>query len=102
MARGAHSHGGAALPYDAAMLMLAVLNEAPLPRRVRVVGTEIFNAKDGTFSARRGPVFANFVLAIELNLVSRGRSSMLPRMLTLDGFGLRSFQMSIDFGANRM
>lgn len=37
------NHGGAALPYDAAMLMLAVLNEAPLPRRVRVVGTEIFN-----------------------------------------------------------
>jgi 1-acyl-sn-glycerol-3-phosphate acyltransferase len=37
------NHGGAALPYDAAMLMLAVLNEAPIPRRVRVVGTEIFN-----------------------------------------------------------
>jgi 1-acyl-sn-glycerol-3-phosphate acyltransferase len=37
------NHGGAVLPYDAAMLMLAVLNEAPLPRRVRVVGTEIFN-----------------------------------------------------------
>ncbi len=39
----AGNHGGAALPYDAAMLMLAVMNEAPLPRRVRVVGTEIFN-----------------------------------------------------------
>jgi 1-acyl-sn-glycerol-3-phosphate acyltransferase len=37
------NHGGAALPYDAAMLTLAVLNEAPLPRRVRVIGTEIFN-----------------------------------------------------------
>ena len=37
------NHGGAALPYDAAMLTLAVLNEAPLPRRVRVVATEIFN-----------------------------------------------------------
>jgi 1-acyl-sn-glycerol-3-phosphate acyltransferase len=37
------NHGGAALPYDAAMLMLTVMNEAPLPRRVRVVGTEIFN-----------------------------------------------------------
>ncbi len=37
------NHGGAALPYDAAMLTLAVLNEAPMPRRVRVVGTEIFN-----------------------------------------------------------
>lgn len=37
------NHGGAALPYDAAMLALAVMNEASVPRRVRVVGTEIFN-----------------------------------------------------------
>jgi len=37
------NHGGAALPYDAAMLSLAVLNEAPRPRRVRVSATEIFN-----------------------------------------------------------
>ncbi len=39
----AANHGGAALPYDAAMLSLAVLNEAPRPRRVRVSATEIFN-----------------------------------------------------------
>jgi 1-acyl-sn-glycerol-3-phosphate acyltransferase len=39
----AANHGGAALPYDAAMLALTVANEAPLPRRVRVIGTEIFN-----------------------------------------------------------
>ncbi|MEZ5175335.1 MAG: 1-acyl-sn-glycerol-3-phosphate acyltransferase [Acidimicrobiia bacterium] len=39
----AANHGGAALPYDAAMLMLSVLNEAEQPRRVRVIGTEIFN-----------------------------------------------------------
>jgi 1-acyl-sn-glycerol-3-phosphate acyltransferase len=37
------NHGGAALPYDGAMLSLAVMNEAPVPRRVRVIGTEIFN-----------------------------------------------------------
>lgn len=37
------NHGGAALPYDAMMLALAVLNEAQEPRRVRVIGTEIFN-----------------------------------------------------------
>jgi len=37
------NHGGAALPYDGAMLSLAVANEASLPRRVRVMGTEIFN-----------------------------------------------------------
>lgn len=37
------NHGGAALPYDAVMLSLAVANEAPLPRRVRVIATELFN-----------------------------------------------------------
>jgi 1-acyl-sn-glycerol-3-phosphate acyltransferase len=37
------NHGGAAIPYDGAMLALSVLNEAPEPRRVRVIGTEIFN-----------------------------------------------------------
>jgi len=37
------NHGGAAIPYDSAMLALAVMNEAEPPRRVRVVGTEIFN-----------------------------------------------------------
>jgi 1-acyl-sn-glycerol-3-phosphate acyltransferase len=41
------NHGGAALPYDGAMLSLAVMNEAELPRRVRVVGTEIFNMLPG-------------------------------------------------------
>jgi 1-acyl-sn-glycerol-3-phosphate acyltransferase len=37
------NHGGAALPYDGAMLGLTVMNEAPTPRRVRVIGTEVFN-----------------------------------------------------------
>jgi 1-acyl-sn-glycerol-3-phosphate acyltransferase len=37
------NHGGAALPYDGAMLSLAVLNEMAEPRRLRVTGTEIFN-----------------------------------------------------------
>jgi len=37
------NHGGAALPYDGAMLSLAVLNEMERPRRLRITGTEIFN-----------------------------------------------------------
>jgi 1-acyl-sn-glycerol-3-phosphate acyltransferase len=37
------NHAGAFIPYDGVMLQLAVLNEADLPRRVRVVGTEILN-----------------------------------------------------------
>jgi len=40
----AANHGGAALPYDAAMLTLAVTNEMPIPRRPRVMATEVFNA----------------------------------------------------------
>ena len=39
----AANHGGAAIPYDAAMIQLAVLNESAAPRRVRVVATEVFN-----------------------------------------------------------
>ena len=37
------NHAGAALPWDATMLGLAVANEPAVPRRVRLVGTEIFN-----------------------------------------------------------
>lgn len=37
------NHAGAFVPYDGMMMQLAVLNEAELPRRVRVVGTEILN-----------------------------------------------------------
>jgi 1-acyl-sn-glycerol-3-phosphate acyltransferase len=39
----AANHGGAALPYDAFMLTAAVANESAVPRRLRVIGTEIFN-----------------------------------------------------------
>lgn len=37
------NHAGAALPYDGMMLAAAVANEAETPRRVRLIGTEIFN-----------------------------------------------------------
>lgn len=32
-----------------------------------VVGTEIFNPKEGTYSVKRGPLFSNLVLADEIN-----------------------------------
>jgi len=32
-----------------------------------VVGTEIFNPKEGTYSVKKGPVFSNLVLADEIN-----------------------------------
>jgi 1-acyl-sn-glycerol-3-phosphate acyltransferase len=37
------NHGGAIIPYDGLMLAIAVANEAAVPRRVRVTGTELFN-----------------------------------------------------------
>jgi MoxR-like ATPase len=32
-----------------------------------LVGTMVFNQKDGTFQVKKGPVFANFILADEIN-----------------------------------
>ena len=32
-----------------------------------VVGTEIFNPKEATYSIKKGPIFSNFVLADEIN-----------------------------------
>jgi MoxR-like ATPase len=32
-----------------------------------LVGTMIYNQKDGTFQTRKGPIFANFILADEIN-----------------------------------
>ncbi|MDX2342973.1 MAG: 1-acyl-sn-glycerol-3-phosphate acyltransferase [Acidimicrobiia bacterium] len=40
----AANHGGAALPYDAMMLTMAVTNEMAVPRRPRIMATEVFNA----------------------------------------------------------
>ncbi len=46
-----------------------------------LVGTEIFNAKEGTFSARKGPIFANFVLADEVNRApAKVQSALLEAM----------------------
>ncbi len=46
-----------------------------------LVGTEIFNAKEGTFQARKGPIFANFVLADEINRApAKVQSALLEAM----------------------
>ncbi|MEY2807006.1 MAG: AAA family ATPase [Planctomycetia bacterium] len=46
-----------------------------------LVGTEIYNAKDASFAVRRGPVFANFVLADEINRApSKVQSALLEAM----------------------
>ena len=55
-----------------------------------IVGGPVYNPKDGSFDLRRGPVFANVVLADEINRANpRAQSALLECMeegqITLDG-----------------
>lgn len=46
-----------------------------------VVGTQIYNIRDNDFSIKRGPIFANFVLADEINRApSKVQSALLEAM----------------------
>ncbi len=46
-----------------------------------VIGTMIYNPKDGTFSPRKGPVFANLLLADEINRApAKVQSALLEAM----------------------
>lgn len=46
-----------------------------------VVGTQIYNVKDQTFEPRKGPIFANFVLADEINRApAKVQSALLEAM----------------------
>ncbi len=46
-----------------------------------IVGTMIFNPKDGSFTTKRGPIFANVVLADEINRApSKVQSALLEAM----------------------
>ena len=46
-----------------------------------VVGTEVYNPKDGTFSPKKGPVFANLLLADEINRApAKVQSALLEAM----------------------
>ncbi|MCP3919234.1 MAG: MoxR family ATPase [bacterium] len=46
-----------------------------------LVGTEIYNAKEGIFTVRQGPIFANFVLADEINRApAKVQSALLEGM----------------------
>ena len=80
------NHGGAALPYDGAMLSLAVANEAERPRRVRVMGTEIFNML---------PVVSHLFRKVGGAYASRDDASFLlaaGRLLAVFPEGDRGFQ----------
>ncbi|MBX3386061.1 MAG: AAA family ATPase [Phycisphaeraceae bacterium] len=46
-----------------------------------LIGTQIYNPREGTFSARKGPIFANFVLADEINRApAKVQSALLEAM----------------------
>lgn len=46
-----------------------------------LIGTEIYNPKDASFSARKGPIFANIVLADEINRApAKVQSALLEAM----------------------
>ena len=46
-----------------------------------LVGTQIYNPKDGTFSIKKGPIFSNFVLADEINRApAKVQSALLESM----------------------
>jgi MoxR-like ATPase len=46
-----------------------------------LIGTEVYNAKEGSFSVRKGPIFANFVLADEINRApAKVQSALLEAM----------------------
>ena len=46
-----------------------------------VVGTQVFNPREGTYSVRKGPVFGNFVLADEINRApAKVQSALLEAM----------------------
>ena len=46
-----------------------------------LVGTMIFNQKDGTFSPKKGPIFANIILADEINRApAKVQSALLEAM----------------------
>jgi MoxR-like ATPase len=46
-----------------------------------LIGTEIYNAREGTFQVRKGPLFAHFVLADEINRApAKVQSALLESM----------------------
>ena len=64
-----------------------------------VIGTEVFNPKDGSYSIKRGPVFSNLVLADEINRApAKVQAALLEVMqehqVTIGG---ESFQMEQPF-----
>lgn len=55
-----------------------------------IIGTKIYNQKDGSFTTKKGPIFANFILADEINrappkVQSALLEAMQERQVTISG-----------------
>jgi len=64
-----------------------------------IIGTQIYNPKDSSFSVKKGPVFANFILADEINrapakVQSALLEAMQERQITI---GDQTFKLPVPF-----
>ena len=68
-----------------------------------VIGTEIFNPKDGTYSVKRGPIFSNLILADEINRApAKVQSALLECMQEHQAtIGGRSYPLEEPFANSR-
>lgn len=64
-----------------------------------VIGTEIFNPKDASFSVKKGPIFGNLILADEINRApAKVQSALLEAMQELQvTIGRESFKLEAPF-----
>ena len=64
-----------------------------------VIGTEIFNPRDATYSVRKGPIFSNLILADEINRApAKVQAALLEAMQERQGtIGLESFPLTEPF-----
>ncbi len=64
-----------------------------------VIGTEIFNPKEGTYSIKKGPIFSNLVLADEINRApAKVQAALLEAMQERQGtIGGKTYKMEEPF-----
>ena len=64
-----------------------------------VIGTEIFNPRESTYSVRKGPIFSNLVLADEINRApAKVQAALLEAMQERQGtIGLETFPLEEPF-----
>ena len=64
-----------------------------------VIGTEVFNPKDATYSVKKGPIFSNLVLADEINRApAKVQAALLEAMQERQGtIGLQTFSLQEPF-----